>query len=180
MTMTTTPGLSGSQTIGPFFRYGLQWTNGEHAFPAGAPGEHITISGRVIDGAGSTIGDSMLEFWQADAAGKFGGPTKGSCAGFARCYTSPEGRYTLHTVKPGAVAEADGKTQAPHILVCVFSRGMLAQVYSRIYFAADANDPVQKAAGARASTLIAREAGPGKYEWDLVLQGERETVFLDV
>ncbi len=179
---TPTPGLSGSQTIGPFFRYGLQWEGGENAFPKDAPGEHIDITGRLTDGTGAAINDAMIEFWQADAAGKFGGPVKGSAAGWARCYTTGDGRYNLHTVKPGAVAGADGKPQAPHILVCLFSRGMLKQVYSRIYFAdADANaqDAVLKAAGERASTLIARAADKGKYEWDIVLQGERETVFLD-
>ena len=177
---TPTPGLSSSQTIGPFFRYGLEWANGEHAFPQDAPGEHIVLTGRLTDGAGAPINDSMIEFWQADAAGKFGGPTPGSCAGFGRCYTDTDGRYTLHTVKPGAIA---GQGLAPHILVCLFSRGMLQQVYSRVYFAdeaANAQDPVLKAAGGRAQTLVAKAAGKGRYEWDIVVQGERETVFLDL
>ena len=188
-------GLSGSQTIGPFFKYGLAWTNGERAFPESAAGEKIEITGQVLDGAGSPINDAMIEFWQADAGGAFGGPTPGSCAGFARCYTSPEGRYVLHTRKPGAVAgtgagtEAgtgagtEGESQAPYILVCLFSRGMLAQVYTRLYFgdeAANAQDAVLKAAGARAGTLIARAGGPGQYAWDIVVQGARETVFLDL
>lgn len=177
--LTPTAGLSGSQTIGPFFRYGLAWTNGEYAFPKDAPGEHIELSGVLTDGAGGPIVDSMIEFWQADAQGKFGGPTPGSCAGFARCYTNGEGRYTLHTVKPGTVPGPDGRPQAPHILVCLFSRGMLAQVYTRVYLQADAQDAVLKAAGARAQTMIAKAAGPAKYQWDIVLQGERETVFLD-
>ncbi len=176
---TATPGLSSSQTIGPFFRYGLAWTNGEQAFPPGAPGEHIEVTGTVTDGAGTPIVDSMIEFWQADASGTFGGPTPGSCAGFARCYTDSAGRYTLNTVKPGAVPGPNGKPAAPHILVCMFSRGMLAQVYTHVYFAADANDPTQQAIGPRINTLIARQTAPAKYEWNIVLQGEHETVFLD-
>jgi len=178
-----TPGLSASQTIGPFFRYGLEWKNGEHAFPRDAAGEHIVLTGRLTDGQGNPINDAMIEFWQADAAGRFGSPTPGSCAGFARCYTTADGRYTLNTVKPGAVPEDGGAPHAPHILVCLFSRGMLQQLYTRVYFgdaAANANDPVLKAAGSRADTLIARPAGAGRYEWDIVLQGGRETVFLDV
>jgi len=174
-----TLGLSASQTIGPFFRYGLAWDNGEHAFPKEAPGEHIELTGTLADGAGTLIGDAMIEFWQADAEGRFGGPNKGSCPGFARCYTNAEGRYTLYTVKPGAVPGPDGKPQAPHILVCLFSRGMLAQVYTRVYLEASAQDAVLQAAGARAETLVARAAGQGKYEWNIVLQGGRETVFLD-
>jgi protocatechuate 3,4-dioxygenase alpha subunit len=177
--ITPTPGLSASQTIGPFFRYGLAWDNGEYAFAKDAPGEHIELTGILTDGSGSPIVDAMIEFWQADAEGRFSGPGKGSCPGFARCYTNTEGRYTLHTVKPGAVAGPDGGPQAPHILVCLFSRGMLAQVYTRVYLEADAGDAVLKAAGPRAQTLVARAAGGAKYEWNIVLQGERETVFLD-
>jgi protocatechuate 3,4-dioxygenase alpha subunit len=173
--------LTGSQTIGPFFKYGLEWEKGEQAFPPGAPGEKIEITGRLIDGAGAPIVDSMIEFWQADSAGKFTGPVPGSSAGFARAYTDTDGRYRFTTRKPGTVA-ADDKECAPFVLVCLFSRGMLRHLYTRIYFegeAANANDAVLKAAGERAATLVARQAGPGRYEWDIVLQGGRETVFLD-
>jgi len=180
-TKTPTPGLTGSQTIGPFFKYGLRWEKGEQAFPPESPGEKIEITGRLTDGAGAPIVDAMIEFWQADGAGKFGGPVPGSSAGFARAYTDADGRYRFTTRKPGAVA-ADGKAVAPYVLVCLFSRGMLRHVYTRIYFedeAANAQDAVLKAAGERAATLLARQAGAGKYEWDIVLQGGRETVFLD-
>jgi len=176
-------GLTSSQTIGPFFKYGLAWQDGEQAFPEGATGTAIEISGTLVDGAGKPISDAMIEFWQADATGNFGGPTQGSCAGFARAYTNPQGGFVLRTRKPGPVAGADGKLQAPHILVCLFSRGMLKHLFTHIYFGdepANGQDPVLRAAGARAETLIARPAGAGKYAWDMVLQGERETVFLDL
>ena len=53
-------GLTGSQTIGPYFKYGLAWEQGEQAFPAEAAGEKIEITGRLIDGAGAPIVDSMI------------------------------------------------------------------------------------------------------------------------
>jgi protocatechuate 3,4-dioxygenase alpha subunit len=171
--------LTGSQTIGPFFKYGLAWEKGEQAFPPGAPGETIEISGLLTDGAGAPIVDAMIEFWQADASGKFGGPVPGSCAGFARAYTDSTGRYRFSTRKPAAPESG----QAPHILVCLFSRGLLKHLFTRLYFegeAANAADPVLKAAGARAATLVATQGAPGKYSWDIVLQGGRETVFLDL
>ena len=172
--------LTGSQTIGPFFRYGLAWEKGEEAYPADAPGEKIELSGRLTDGAGASIADAMIEFWQADAAGKFGGPVPGSSAGFARAYTDADGCYRFTTRKPGVPAEAKGT--APHILVCLFSRGLLKHVFTRVYFdgeAANGADPVLKAAGERGATLIATKSGAGKYTWDIVLQGGRETVFID-
>jgi protocatechuate 3,4-dioxygenase alpha subunit len=180
MSETKTPELTSSQTIGPFFKYGLAWEKGEQAFPADAAGEKIEISGRLIDGAGAPINDSMIEFWQADGSGKFGGPVPGSCAGFARANTDAEGRFRFTTRKPAVPAGEKGA--APHILVCLFSRGMLKHLYTRLYFegeAANAGDPVLKAAGERAATLIAAKNGAGKYSWDIVLQGGRETVFLD-
>ncbi len=132
MSETTTPELTSSQTIGPFFKYGLAWEKGEQAFPAEAAGEKIEISGRLIDGAGAPINDSMIEFWQADGSGRFGGPVPGSCAGFARACTDADGRYRFTTRKPAV--PADEKGAAPHILVCLFSRGMLKHLYTRPVF----------------------------------------------
>jgi protocatechuate 3,4-dioxygenase alpha subunit len=71
--------------------------------------------------------------------------------------------------------------QAPHLAVTLFCRGILQRLVSRIYFPdeaeANATDPVLLAAGARATTLVAVPDGPRGLRHDLVLQGERETVF---
>jgi protocatechuate 3,4-dioxygenase alpha subunit len=99
----------------------------------------------------------------------------------ARAYTDAEGRYRFTTRKPAVPAGAAGS--APHIAVCLFSRGLLNHLFTRVYFeseAANAADPVLKAAGERAATLIAAKNGAGKYTWDIVLQGGQETVFLDL
>ena len=176
--------ITPSQTIGPFFAHGLRWKDGAVLFPDSAPGRHIRLGGAVIDGTGRTVPDSLLEFWQADADGKFAGPRDATCSGFGRVMTDREGRYEIETVMPGAVPGADGRPQAPHILVVVFARGLLKQVVTRVYFegeSANAADPVLAACGARAQTLVAgRDASDaGIFHWDIVLQGAKETVFFE-
>jgi protocatechuate 3,4-dioxygenase, alpha subunit len=189
-----------SQTVGPFFAYGL--TPAQYGYPfralAGSalvdddtPGERIRITGRVLDGEGNPVPDAMLEIWQADAAGRYPHPAdpRGSnrrFTGFGRCGTGtdPDSRFAFATIKPGA----PGDGQAPHVNVIVFMRGLLSHVYTRIYFAdeADANarDPVlARVDAARRRTLIAsRETTSGGtvYRLDLHMQGPDETVFFDV
>ena len=107
-----------------------------------------------------------------------------STRGFARVPTYAEGRFTVHTRMPGAVAGADGKPQAPRILVCGFSRGLLKNLFTRVYFegeTANAGDTVPRLAGARGGTLAAKKksSGADACEWDVVLQGKNEAVFLD-
>jgi protocatechuate 3,4-dioxygenase alpha subunit len=197
----TTLGLTPSQTVGPFFAYGLT-SNGKYdwndAFTNNlvtpdASGERIRVEGRVFDGDGQVVPDCMLEIWQADAQGRFSDPQdkralpNSSFKGFGRCGTGPNGEYVFETIKPGVVPGPGGKPQAPHILMAIFARGMLLQNYTRIYFddeAATAGDAVMALVPAdRRATLIAkREAGANGpvYRFDIHLQGDNETVFLDV
>ena len=174
-----------SQTVGPFFALGLPWADGPHAVPPGTAGA-FWIRGRVIDGAGEPVPDALIETWQADPSGRFDHPDdpRGAVApadgfrGFARCPTDADGRYSVLTVRPGAV----GNGQAPHIDVSVFARGLLNRVVTRIYFpeeeAANGADPVLRAVPdpARRATLVARPGDDG-YLFDILLQGEHETVF---
>ena len=96
--------------------------------------------------------------------------------------------FNFDTVKPGAVPGPDGKkTQAPHIVVCIYSRGMLRQVYTRLYFsdeAGNANDPILALVPAdRRGTLIAHKQTGGDlpvYRFDIRVQGDNETVFFDI
>jgi protocatechuate 3,4-dioxygenase alpha subunit len=193
--------LTPSQTVGPFFAYGLT-SNGQYdwndAFTNNlvtpdASGERIRIEGQVFDGDGAVVPDCMIEIWQADAQGRFADPQdkralpNAAFKGFGRCGTNPKGEFAFDTIKPGAVPGPDGKPQAPHILVAVFARGMLVQNYTRIYFddeAANADDPVLALVPAeRRATLIAcrsQGGGPATYRFDLRLQGDDETVFFDV
>ena len=174
--------ITASQTIGPFFADGLRWEEGAVLFPGSAPGRHIRLAGSVIDGTGTAVPDSLLEFWQADAAGRFGGARGRTCSGFGRVMTDGNGRYEVRTVIPGQVAGATGSLQAPHILVVLFARGLLKQIVTRVYFegeGANETDPVLGLCGARAQTLIARRADAHVFRWDIVLQGEKETVFFE-
>jgi protocatechuate 3,4-dioxygenase alpha subunit len=176
--------ITPSQTIGPFFADGLRWKDGAVLFPGSTPGRHIRLGGAVFDGAGRTVPDSLLEFWQADSAGHFGGPRESTCSGFGRVMTDKDGRYEIRTVVPGQVAGANGVPQAPHVLVVLFARGLLKQIVTRVYFegeSANAADAVLASCGRRAASLIARRdpADASLFRWDVVLQGANETVFFD-
>lgn len=177
-----------SQTIGPYFAVGLPWTEGPYVVPPGTL-SGIWIRGRVLDGNGDPVPDAMVETWQADPDGRFN--ARGGRAavvpgfrGFGRASAGPEGEYGLFTVKPGPLAGDDGATQAPHIDVSVFARGLLKHVVTRIYFAdeetANDLDPVLSSLrDPERATLIASRSDDG-YRLDVRLQGERETVFFEV
>jgi protocatechuate 3,4-dioxygenase, alpha subunit len=176
--------ITPSQTIGPFFKEGLAWPHGERLFSDAAPGRRVRLRGRLTDHQDRPVADALLEFWQPDAAGRFGAERKGASAGFGRVQTGDDGGYAISTIVPGQVASAAGTPQAPHILVLVFARGLLRQLLTRVYFegeAANAGDAVLALCGARATTLIARReaANADTYVWDISLQGARETVFFE-
>ena len=192
-------GVTPSQTVGPYFAYGLT-SNGKYdwndAFSNNlvtpdTSGERVRVEGRVFDGDGNPMVDCMLEIWQADAQGRFSDPQdkralpNSSFKGFGRCGTDATGGYAFDTIKPGVVPDPDGKPQAPHLVLAVFARGMLLQNYTRIYFdgeAGNADDPVLTLVPAdRRDTLIARrQPGNAVYRLDIHLQGDNETVFFDV
>lgn len=170
-----------SQTVGPYLHIGLTWLIIESLAPAGVPGQRVTIRGRVLDGDGKPVNDALLEIWQADSRGQFGGKR---FRGFGRSASDDAGAFRFNTVKPGRVPGPDGKPQAPHILAVIFMRGQLKQLVSRIYFPdepANAGDAVLALVPKeRRSTLIARKTGkPGVLEWNVILQGKDETVFFD-
>lgn len=190
-----------SQTVGPFFSYGLspeQYSFTQMSSIAGGdiadedePGEHIRLVGIIYDGKGVPVSDALVEVWQADAQGRFAHPTDGRqkntpFTGFGRfgTRTDPKNRFIFSTVKPGAATEGE----APHINLIVFMRGLLSHVYTRVYFsdeeAANAADPVLQSVPAdRRDTLIAQreETASGvTYRFDIHMQGDRETVFFDV
>jgi protocatechuate 3,4-dioxygenase alpha subunit len=183
--MLSTP----SQTVGPFFHDALPYEHGPLLVLPTSPGA-ITIGGTVHDGTGMPIPDALVEIWQADPAGVLGGhtgifepPGEGEFRGFGRCPTGPDGSYAFTTLKPGATPLVDRTPQAPHIAMSVFARGMLRRVATRVYFPdSDANDSdpllVTLESDQRA-TLMAKQVSWG-YRFDIHLQGDRETVFLDV
>ncbi|MEH3047313.1 protocatechuate 3,4-dioxygenase subunit alpha [Sphingomonas adhaesiva] len=203
-------GQTPSQTVGPFFHYGLPWKGGadligasgmgartdlfppEHdvlnvAVRSGVPNGHvIELTGRVIDGAGAAVPDAMIEIWQADSNGRFAGEAGSDphFVGFGRAATDDDGRYRFRTILPGRVAGPGGVPQARHVAMSVFARGLVRRVVTRFYFAATeglADDPILAMVPAgRRDTLIARSTGEGIWSLDLMLQGAGETVFFDL
>ena len=188
-----------SQTVGPYFAYGLcpeQYNfDFKSLFTAAvadheAAGEHISLVGQVFDGDGKVVGDAMLEVSQVDSQGRYPASRAeveaSGFRGFARVGTGtdPQKRFIVETVKPGR-ASAD---EAPHLNVIVTMRGMLLHTFTRIYFddevAANESDPMLGLVPAeRRATLIARrEPGTSKtvYRFDIRMQGEQETVFFDL
>ena len=192
-----TLGITPSQTVGPFLAIGLPWPDGPYVVPADTPGA-IVISGRVLDGVGQPVPDALVETWQAAPDSGFDHPDdpRGRAAakpegfrGFGRCPTDEAGRYQIVTVRPGPLPTPDGGTEAPHLDVSVFARGMLDRVVTRIYLPdeaeANAADPVLASIAdpRRRATLEASAESaspPGEFSFDIRLQGDKETVFFDV
>ena len=161
----TTP----SQTVGPYLMIGLPWPDGPAVVPEGTPGR-IRLYGKVVDGEGAVVPDALIETWQADATGRF---DNRDFRGIGRSPTNDDGDWEIFTVKPGAI----GDGQAPHIDVSVFARGMLNRCVTRIYFADSDSDPVlQTVPEERRDTLLAEPTDHG-YRFNVILQGEGETVF---
>ena len=150
-----------SQTIGPFFHFGLEWMAGTDLVDPSSPGA-IRLVGTVYDGAGAAVPDAVVEVWQ---------PPR-----FGRVLTGADGSFRFTTVKP----QPGPGRQAPHIDVSLFARGLLQRVVTRVYFpgeVANASDPVlAEVPDDRRGTLVAVEDA-GCLRFDLHLQGPRETVF---
>jgi protocatechuate 3,4-dioxygenase, alpha subunit len=193
-TLTETP----SQTAGPYVHIGCipTFTGIEGVYPEdlgkapiadGAKGEHITITGSVYDGTGWALRDAMMESWQADAAGRYPGQPGADSAVTGFCRFAADGKtgeFTLRTIKPGRVPLRQGGFQAPHIAIWIVARGINIGLSTRIYFEDEDNstDPLlaRIEQRPRVDTLIAKKTAPGAYRWDIRLQGQGETVFLDM
>jgi protocatechuate 3,4-dioxygenase alpha subunit len=181
---------TGQQTVGPYLHIGLDWLVTRNIAKAGVKGERVAIQGRLLDGDGMGVSDGLIEIWQANSQGKYAHPEdkqkkplERGFRGFGRVPTDAKGGFRFTTIKPGSVPGPGGKPQAPHLVVSVFMRGLLKHLATRIYFPEEPgnqHDPVLKLVPAgRRSTLIARRKSRGVMEWNVILQGEGETVFFD-
>ena len=182
----TVPPLTPAQTVGPFLSLGLAWPDGPFAVDPATSGA-IRIAGRLLDGRNDPVADGLIETWQADPDGRFPQSidTNGAFRGFGRCLTNSQGAWEIVTLKPASLPTAPGGTEAPHLDVCVFARGLLHRLVTRIYFAdeaeANAADPILSALpdDAARATLVAQPVDGG-YRIDFHLQGPHETVFFAV
>jgi protocatechuate 3,4-dioxygenase alpha subunit len=158
-----------SLTVGPFFHVGPMNSDrlGRMVEPD-APGEHITVSVRVLDGDGAPVDDAMIELWHPEV-------------GLGRLGTDASGWCRFDTVRPPAGSTGH---EAAHFSVLVFARGLLRHLYTRLYFDGDtqlSDDPLWSVVPeSRRTTLLARSTGPATWQFVVHLQGDDETVFLDI
>lgn len=195
---------SPSQTAGPYVHIGLapgaagfsifEQELGHTIAAEGVPGPRITVEGIVRDAVGAPVKDILIEVWQADANGIYPhpeDPRHADCApgfrGWGRVISDFEtGTFRFETIKPGSVPGRAGRPQAPHLNLWLVARGINIGLNTRMYFPEDAalhaTDPVLCSIEQRnrVATLIATETAPGAYRFDIRLQGEAETVFIDV
>jgi len=169
--------------VARFLVEALRWREGERV-QFSEPGEAIVLAGRLFDGSGETLADSLIETWQLSPTGKPPAPASGSARpnGLGRVETAKDGTFRIETLMPGTANGA-----APHIEVTVFARGLLRPLRTRVYLADEARvraEALLEPLGGsdRVKTLIARrdQGAAGSvpvYHWDIRLQGAGETVF---
>ena len=183
-----------SHTVGPFYGHALPFPGGGDIAPPGHP-DAVALRGYVYDGAGVAVPDALLELWGADpegglprvdgsmrrdpASGGFLGRNGVEFTGWGRVQTDADGHWSARTLRPGARGGS-----APHLSLCVFARGLLVHLFTRIYLPGDdaalAADPLlRRVDPARRDTLVATREASGTYRFDIRLQGEGETVFLE-
>ena len=155
--------VTASQTIGPFWH--LLGDRGEADLTRmGATGPRIELSGQVFDGDGAPVGDACIELWQATPA------ASATFVGWGRCATDARGEFRFVTLAPDPAA--------PYLAIAVLARGLLKPLWTRVYLGEIADPLLEALPAARRATLIARPEPPG-WRWDIRLQGEAETVFLE-
>ncbi|OQR62529.1 protocatechuate 3,4-dioxygenase subunit alpha [Streptomyces maremycinicus] len=183
-----------SHTVGPFYGHALPFPGGGDIAPLGHP-DTIALQGHVYDGEGNPLPDAFLELWGADpegnlprvdgsmrrdpSSGGFLGRNGVEFTGWGRIQTDANGHWSARTLRPGARGHS-----APYLSVCVFARGLLVHLFTRIYLPDDeavltADPLLARVDPARRDTLIATRGELGTYRFDIRLQGEGETVFLE-
>ncbi|MEJ6549047.1 protocatechuate 3,4-dioxygenase subunit alpha [Corynebacterium sp. USCH3] len=212
-------GIMPSQTVGPYVHIGLTTPGAENLVDeesmSFAAGDVVDVTFSVTDGAGHRVKDAMIELWQADGQGIYPSPLdersdEGSLkgwnpllgAGIGRGMADDNGEVTFRTRRPGSTpttsgasgttgtSAAGGDTEAPHLKVGVFARGILERLYTRAYFPGDelgddlGADPVLAVVPEdRRARLVLAEDGENAYRMDIVLQHDdasAETPFFRV
>jgi len=163
-----------------------------------AIGERIIVHGRVCDENGRAVPGILLEFWQANAAGRYRHKRDGYLApldpnfgGTGRTITAEDGSYMLRSIKPGPYPWPNGPNdwRPSHIHFSVFGQGFAQRLITQMYFEGDPLIPIDPIANAirdkaALDRLIARldmsRTAPMDalgYRFDIVLRGRRSTLF---
>jgi protocatechuate 3,4-dioxygenase beta subunit len=160
-------------------------------------GQRIIVYGRVLDSDGRAVPHTLLEIWQANAAGRYRhvvdnwpAPLDPNFTGLGRALTDAEGRYEFTTIKPGAYPWGNHHNawRPAHIHFSLFGRAFTQRLVTQMYFPDDplfGQDPIFNATPEVArSRMISRfdleRTVPNwalAYEWDIVLRGSEATVF---
>ncbi len=168
---------------------------------AGEPlGERIIVSGRVTDEDGRPLPNTLIEVWQANAAGRYihvrdhhPAPIDPNFSGAGRCVTDAEGRYTFTSVKPGAYPWKNHHNawRPAHIHFSLFGPSFLSRLITQMYFPGDPLfpfDPIFNSVPdeeARQRMISKFDFDTTKPEWalgyrfDIVLRGRDATPFED-
>ncbi len=172
------PPATAAQTIGPFWHL-LDDAQLADLTRFGAPGERVELVGRITDGDGALVTDACVELWQASP------PADPTFPGWGRCASNAAGEFRFTTLRPGPVPGLGNTQQAPHFAITLLARGILTRLCTRAYFDGDPLNDADPLLGAiedpaRRATLIAHPDGPARWRLDIRMQGDGETVFLDV
>jgi protocatechuate 3,4-dioxygenase, alpha subunit len=171
------PAATAQQTIGPYWHL-IEDPTWFDLTRFGAIGDVIELTGTITDGEAAPVADAAVEIWQTS-------PVTDHFTGFGRTRSDAKGRFHFKTLKPGPVPGVGNALQAPHVAIVLHARGLLRPLATRLYFV---NEPLNETDPVLSliedpfarQTLIAREAGPATWNLDIRLQGENETVFMDV
>ncbi len=166
---------------------------------AGEPlGERIIVTGRVLDSGGRPVPGTLVEIWQANAAGRYAhqvdqhpAPLDPNFDGAGRCLTDSDGRYRFVTIKPGAYPwhNHPNAWRPAHIHFSLFGRAFTQRLITQMYFPGDplfAQDPIFNSVpdpAARQRMICRFDLGLTQpewalgYEWDIVLRGPGAAVF---
>jgi protocatechuate 3,4-dioxygenase, beta subunit len=191
-----------TEVTGPLLGEG-RVADGDHDLTAqhvGEPlGERIIVEGRVLEADGRPVPDTLVEVWQANAAGRYRhdadrhpAPLDPNFSGAGRCVTDSEGRFRFVTVKPGAYPwkNHDNAWRPAHIHFSVFGRAFTQRLITQMYFPGDplfAFDPilgsVPEAARERLVSRLDMDLTMPEwalgYRWDIVLRGRAATPLED-
>lgn len=168
---------------------------------AGEPqGQRIVVTGRLLDGDGRPIRDSLVEIWQANAGGRYRhtgdrwpSPLDPHFDGAGRTLTDGEGRYTFTTIKPGAYPwkNHDNAWRPAHIHFSVFGSAFTQRLITQMYFPEDplfSQDPIFNSIPdekARQRMIARFDLDRTEAEWalafqfDIVVRGREASVFED-
>lgn len=158
-------------------------------------GERIVVSGRVVDEGGRPVPNTLVEIWQANAAGRYvhkidrhDAPLDPNFLGAGRCLTDAEGRYRFLTIKPGAYPWGNHPNawRPNHIHFSLFGRHFATRLVTQMYFPGDpllALDPIFLGTPEHARELLISRFDLGLteadfalgYAFDIVLRGPRAT-----